>query len=126
MSDTCISFPDILVIIGDTIVKSTYIPITTFMYFLLFPSGSIISIIVPIITAIIIACDQSLNQSIEYPSYLYIIPLFDILMTNVTPMINITDTLHIIARNVLNVSPIWSNSETILLSAMGWQSAEPK
>ena len=119
MSDTCISLPDILVITGDTMVNNTYIPITTFIYFLLFPSGSIISIIVPIITATIIACDQSLNQSIEYPSYLYIIPLLDIFITKVTPIINITDTLHIIARKVLNVSPIWSNSETILLSAIG-------
>ena len=54
MSDTCIVFPVIFEITGEIIVNKTYTPITIFTYFLEFPSGKIISIIAPIITAIII------------------------------------------------------------------------
>ena len=44
----------ILLMTGATILNTIYTPITIFMYFLLFPLGSIISIIEAIITATII------------------------------------------------------------------------
>jgi len=54
MSDTLNSLPVTFVITGETIENKIYTPITTLTYFLQFPSGNSISIIVPIITAIII------------------------------------------------------------------------
>ena len=99
---------------GEIIVNSMYIPITTFMYFFKLPSGSIISIIVPIITATIIPCPQLLKKSIIFFHgichlllQLIITPVFEIFITRVTPIISIVDMLHKIASNSLNVFPIW-------------------
>ena len=50
-------------------------------------------------------------------SYLYIIPLFDIFIIRVIPIISITEIEDNIANNILNMSPIWSNNPTIFLSA---------
>ena len=128
MSDTCKVFPVILEITGEIIENNIYIPITTFTYFLQFPSGKTISIIVPIITATIIPCAQLLIQFIILITipYLYISPLLDIFIIKVTPTTSITETLHIIAKNILNVSPICSNNFIIFSSAIGWHKAAPK
>ena len=52
--------------------------------------------------------------------HLYIIPLLEILITNVTPIINNTATEHSIARSNLKIPPISSNKLTIFSSASGW------
>lgn len=39
-------------------------------------------------------------------------------MTSVSPIISITDTVHIIPSIILNVPPICSNTDTIFLSAI--------
>ena len=93
--------------IGDIIVNNIYTPITAFIYFLLFPLGYIISIMLAIITATIICSAHVLRKPIiKSPTYLYISPLLDIFITNVTPIISITETVTSIASNILNVSPI--------------------
>lgn len=52
--------------------------------------------------------------------------MLEIFITIVTPIISITEMLHIIANNNLNVPPICPSNFTILVSAIGWHSAEPK
>lgn len=47
----------------------------------------------------------------------------DIFITNVIPIINITDIDINIASKILNVSPICDNKSTIFASAIGWHRA---
>ena len=75
------------------------------MYFVFLFLGKIISNIETIITANIIFFAHVLNKSIIY-TYLYIIPLLDIFITNVVPIITITDIEQSIASNTLNIFPI--------------------
>lgn len=51
--------------------------------------------------------------------YLYIIPLFEILITIATPIKNIAVIRNKIPNKILNVSPICSNSFIIFSSAIG-------
>ena len=51
--------------------------------------------------------------------YLYIIPLLEILITNVVPIITIKEIADNIASNILKISPIWSNKLIIFPSAIG-------
>ena len=55
-----------LFINGYIIVNNIYTPITVFTYFLFFPSGKIISIIVAIITAKIIPCAHEFMNFIKF------------------------------------------------------------
>lgn len=48
-------------------------------------------------------------------------PLLDILITKVIPIIIKTEIADKIANNSLNTSPICSKSTSILESAIGWQ-----
>ena len=111
--------------IGDTMQNIIYTPITIFIYFLFFPSGRIISNIVTITTDKIIPFAQPLNHEIIL-TYLYIKPVFEILITNVTPIIIITLIAHKIASNILNVSAICEIKEITLESAIGSQIAAVK
>ena len=53
-------------------------------------------------------------------------PVLVIFITNVIPIISITETLHKIASNSLYVSPICESSFIIFPSAIGWHKAEHK
>lgn len=90
-----------------------------FTYFLLFPSGRIISIIPAITIARIIPCAHVFKKFIKFFTYLYIIPVLEIFIHIESPTINSTDTKNIIPKSNLNVPPICSNNDTILLSASG-------
>ncbi len=108
------------------IVNNIYTPITVFTYFLFFPSGKIISIMVAIITAKIIPCAHEFMNFINFNTYLYIIPLLVIFIHIASPIISSVATKNIIPSNTLNVPPICSNSETIFLSAIGSHMADVK
>lgn len=95
-----------------------------FTYFLLFPFGKIISIIVATITASTIPCAHEFKNFTNFITYLYIIPLLDILRHIASPTISKIATKNIIPRSTLKVPPIWSNKDTIFLSASGSHTAE--